>query len=175
MAGSHPMDRLVCGDVGFGKTEVAIRAAYVAAMDGYQVAIVAPTTLLARQHYINFTKRFEGTGLRIEQLSRMVSAKDASATKDGLKDGSVNIVIGTHALFGKSIGFNNLGLLIVDEEQRFGVKQKERIKELKANVHILTLTATPIPRTLQMSLTGVKEMSLITTPPIDGHPRSAAA
>ena len=167
MAGSHPMDRLVCGDVGFGKTEVAIRAAYVAAMDGYQVAIVAPTTLLARQHYINFTKRFEGTGLRIEQLSRMVSAKDASATKDGLKDGSVNIVIGTHALFGKSIGFNNLGLLIVDEEQRFGVKQKERIKELKANVHILTLTATPIPRTLQMSLTGVKEMSLITTPPID--------
>ena len=167
MAGTHPMDRLVCGDVGFGKTEVAIRAAYVAAMDGYQVAIVAPTTLLARQHYQNFIKRFEGSGLRIDQLSRMVTAKDATATKDGLKDGSVNIVIGTHALFGKGINFNNLGLLIVDEEQRFGVKQKERIKELKANIHILTLTATPIPRTLQMSLTGVKEMSLITTPPVD--------
>jgi len=167
MAGMHPMDRLVCGDVGFGKTEVAIRAAYVAAMDGYQVAIIAPTTLLARQHYIGFIKRFAGTGIRIEQLSRMVSAKDATQTKDGLKDGSVNIVIGTHALFGKGIDFDNLGLLIVDEEQRFGVKQKERLKELKANVHILTLTATPIPRTLQMSLTGVKEMSLITTPPVD--------
>ena len=167
MAQNHPMDRLVCGDVGFGKTEVAIRAAYVAAMDGYQVAIVAPTTLLARQHYHNFMKRFAGTGLRVEQLSRMVTAKDATRTKEGLKDGSVNIVIGTHALFGKGIDFNNLGLLIVDEEQRFGVKQKERIKELKANVHILTLTATPIPRTLQMSLTGVKEMSLITTPPVD--------
>jgi len=167
MAGTHPMDRLVCGDVGFGKTEVALRAAYVAAMDGYQVAIVAPTTLLARQHYIGFMKRFAGTGLRIEQLSRMVSAKDATTTKEGLKDGSVNIVIGTHALFGKGIEFDNLGLLIVDEEQRFGVKQKERLKELKANVHILTLTATPIPRTLQMSLTGVKEMSLITTPPVD--------
>ncbi len=167
MAGTHPMDRLVCGDVGFGKTEVAIRAAYVAAMDGYQVAVVAPTTLLARQHYMGFMKRFAGTGLRIEQLSRMVTAKDATRTKDGLKDGSVNIVIGTHALFGKGIDFDNLGLLVVDEEQRFGVKQKERLKELKANVHILTLTATPIPRTLQMSLTGVKEMSLITTPPVD--------
>ncbi len=167
MAGTHPMDRLVCGDVGFGKTEVALRAAYVAAMDGYQVAIVAPTTLLARQHYQNFIKRFTGTGLCIEQLSRMVTAKESTKTKDGLKDGSVNIVIGTHALFGKGINFNNLGLLIVDEEQRFGVKQKERLKELKSNVHILTLTATPIPRTLQMSLTGVKEMSLITTPPVD--------
>jgi len=167
MAGTHPMDRLVCGDDGSGKTEVALRAAYVAAMDGYQVAIVAPTTLLARQHYLGFKRRFEGSGLRIEQLSRMVTAKDATATKDGLRDGSVNIVIGTHALFGKGISFNNLGLLVVDEEQRFGVKQKERLKELKANVHILTLTATPIPRTLQMSLTGVKEMSLITTPPVD--------
>ena len=167
MTETHPMDRLVCGDVGFGKTEVALRAAYVAAMDGYQVAIVAPTTLLVRQHYKGFMERFAGTGLRIEQLSRLVGAKDAAATKEGLKDGSVNIVIGTHALFGKGIEFNNLGLLIVDEEQRFGVKQKERLKELKNNVHILTLTATPIPRTLQMSLTGVKEMSLITTPPVD--------
>jgi len=167
MAGTHPMDRLVCGDVGFGKTEVALRAAYVAAMDGYQVAIVAPTTLLARQHTMGFMQRFAGTNLRIGQLSRLVSTKDANATKEGLKDGSVNIVIGTHALFGKGIEFDNLGLLIVDEEQRFGVKQKERLKEFKNNVHILTLTATPIPRTLQMSLTGVKEMSLITTPPVD--------
>ncbi|MCB9983374.1 MAG: transcription-repair coupling factor [Rhodospirillales bacterium] len=167
LAGSHPMDRLVCGDVGFGKTEVALRAAYVAAMDGFQVAIVAPTTLLARQHTLNFTKRFAGTKLRVEQLSRLVSAKDAKAAKEGLADGSVNIVIGTHALFGKGIKFANLGLLVVDEEQRFGVKQKERLKELKSNVHVLTLSATPIPRTLQMSLTGVKEMSLITTPPVD--------
>ena len=167
MAGTHPMDRLVCGDVGFGKTEVALRAAYVAAMDGYQVAIVAPTTLLARQHYKGFIERFKGTGLRIEQLSRMVTAKEATQTKDGMRDGTVNIVIGTHALFSQSVKFANLGLLIVDEEQRFGVKQKERLKELKNNVHVLTLTATPIPRTLQMSLTGVKEMSLITTPPVD--------
>ena len=167
LSGDYPMDRLVCGDVGFGKTEVAIRAAYVAAKAGAQVALVVPTTLLARQHYKNFSQRFEGTGLRIGQLSRLVTARDADAMRDGLKDGSINIVIGTHALFGKGISFQNLGLLIVDEEQRFGVKQKERLKELKADVHILTLTATPIPRTLQMSLSGVKEMSLITTPPVD--------
>ncbi|MAZ75773.1 MAG: transcription-repair coupling factor [Micavibrio sp.] len=167
LAGDHPMDRLVCGDVGFGKTEVALRAAYVAAMAGAQVAVVVPTTLLARQHYAGFTKRFEGLGLKIGQLSRMVNAKDAKATKEGLADGTVNIVIGTHALFSKDIQFDNLGLVIVDEEQRFGVKQKEKLKELKSDVHVLTLTATPIPRTLQMSLTGVKEMSLITTPPVD--------
>ncbi len=167
ISGDHPMDRLVCGDVGFGKTEVALRAAYVAAMAGAQVAVVVPTTLLARQHYQNFTARFSGTGLRIGQLSRLVSAKDTKSVKEGLADGSVNIVIGTHALFGKAIEFSNLGLLVVDEEQKFGVKQKERLKELKNNVHILTLTATPIPRTLQMSLTGVKEMSLIATPPVD--------
>jgi len=167
MAGSYPMDHLVCGDVGFGKTEVALRAAYVAAMSGVQVAVVVPTTLLARQHYKNFQTRFEGTGIRIEQLSRMVSTKDAKRTKEGMADGSVQIVIGTHALFAKSIKFHDLGLLIVDEEQRFGVKQKERLKEVKSTVHVLTLTATPIPRTLQMSLTGVKEMSLITTPPVD--------
>ena len=167
MAGSYPMDHLVCGDVGFGKTEVALRAAYVAAMSGVQVALVVPTTLLARQHYQNFLKRFEGTGIRIEQLSRMTSSRDTKRTKEGLADGSVQIVIGTHALFAKSISFAELGLLIVDEEQRFGVKQKEKLKELKSTVHILTLTATPIPRTLQMSLSGVKEMSLITTPPVD--------
>jgi transcription-repair coupling factor (superfamily II helicase) len=167
LAGSHPMDRLVCGDVGFGKTEVAMRAAFVAAMAGAQVAIVAPTTLLARQHYAGFKKRFEGFGLRIGQLSRLASAKDVKATKEGLADGSINIVIGTHAVFAKDVQFAHLGLVIVDEEQRFGVKQKERLKELKSDVHVLTLTATPIPRTLQMSLTGVKEMSLITTPPVD--------
>ncbi|MCC6598139.1 MAG: transcription-repair coupling factor [Alphaproteobacteria bacterium] len=167
LAGDHPMDRLVCGDVGFGKTEVALRAAYVAAMDGAQVAVVVPTTLLARQHYNNFQKRFAGTGLRIGQLSRMVNAKDAKSVREGLAEGWVNIVIGTHALFASSLKFKNLGLLIVDEEQRFGVKQKEKLKEISENVHVLTLTATPIPRTLQMSLTGVKEMSLITTPPVD--------
>lgn len=164
---THPMDRLVCGDVGFGKTEVALRAAYVAASDGYQVALVVPTTLLARQHYNNFVTRFAGTGIRIEQLSRLVSAKDADRVKSDMADGSAQIVIGTHALFGENVRFNNLGLMIVDEEQRFGVKQKEKLKELKSNVHVLTLTATPIPRTLQMALTGVKEMSLITTPPVD--------
>lgn len=163
----YPMDRLVCGDVGFGKTEVAMRAAYVAAMNGHQVALVVPTTLLARQHYQNFLKRFAGTGLRIEQFSRMVSARDLKTAKDGLADGTVNIAIGTHSLFAENIKFADLGLLIIDEEQRFGVKQKERLKELKTNVHVLTLTATPIPRTLQMSLTGVKEMSLIATPPVD--------
>lgn len=167
LSGDYPMDRLVCGDVGFGKTEVALRAAYVAAMNGAQVAVVVPTTLLARQHYNNFLKRFAGTGLRIEQLSRLVGSADMKRAKEGLADGTVNIAVGTHALFGKGVKFDNLGLLIVDEEQRFGVKQKERLKEIKANVHVLTLTATPIPRTLQMSLTGVKEMSLITTPPVD--------
>lgn len=164
---TYPMDRLVCGDVGFGKTEIAIRAAYVAAMSGVQVAIVAPTTLLVRQHYQNFVKRFAGTGLRIEQFSRLVTGKDLDMAKKGLTDGTVNIAIGTHALFGNAIKFADLGLVIIDEEQRFGVKQKERLKELKENVHVLTLTATPIPRTLQMALTGVKEMSLIATPPVD--------
>jgi transcription-repair coupling factor (superfamily II helicase) len=163
----HPMDRLVCGDVGFGKTEVALRAAYVAAMHGAQVAVAVPTTLLARQHYNNFARRFAGTGLRVEQLSRLVNAKDKKSVTEGLANGSVNIVIGTHALFGKEIKFAHLGLLVVDEEQRFGVKQKERLKEIKNNVHVLTLTATPIPRTLQMALTGVREMSLIATPPVD--------
>ncbi|MAE50513.1 MAG: transcription-repair coupling factor [Micavibrio sp.] len=167
ISGDYPMDRLICGDVGFGKTEVAIRAAYVAAMAGAQVALVVPTTLLARQHYNNFSNRFAGSGIRVEQLSRLVSPKQAEKVKEAMRDGHVNIVIGTHALFGKGVKFDNLGLVIVDEEQRFGVKQKERLKELKSDVHVLTLSATPIPRTLQMSLTGVKEMSLITTPPVD--------
>lgn len=164
---SKPMDRLVCGDVGFGKTEVALRAACQVAMAGGQVAVVVPTTLLSRQHFENFTNRFRGFGIRIEQLSRLVTSKQAEDTKRGLKDGSVNIVIGTHALLAESVKFNHLGLVIVDEEQRFGVKQKERLKDLRKDVHVLTLTATPIPRTLQLALTGVRDMSLITTPPVD--------
>jgi len=167
MAGSQPMDRLVCGDVGFGKTEIALRAAYVAAMNGVQVAMIVPTTLLARQHYQNFVSRFTNSGLRVAQLSRLVTAKDAKAVREGVADGSVNIVIGTHALLSKQVKFAHLGLLIVDEEQRFGVKQKEALKDMKGNIHVLTLTATPIPRTLQLSLTGVRELSIIATPPVD--------
>ncbi|MGH6618019.1 MAG: transcription-repair coupling factor, partial [Alphaproteobacteria bacterium] len=163
----RPMDRLVCGDVGFGKTEVALRAAFVAAMSGAQVALVVPTTLLAHQHFLTFKERFAGMPLRIEQISRLVPAAKAAVIRDGLADGSVNIVIGTHALLAKSIKFSHLGLLIVDEEQHFGVAQKERLKQLKANVHVLTLTATPIPRTLQMALAGVRELSIIATPPVD--------
>jgi transcription-repair coupling factor (superfamily II helicase) len=161
------MDRLICGDVGFGKTEVAIRAAFVAAMNGYQVAIVVPTTLLAMQHYKTFVDRFAGSPLRIEQLSRLVPNAAAEKIRQGLTDGSVNIVIGTQTLLAKSIAFDNLGLLVVDEEQHFGVAQKERLKALKTNVHVLTLTATPIPRTLQMALAGVREMSIIASPPVD--------
>lgn len=163
----RPMDRLVCGDVGFGKTEVALRAAFVAAMSGMQVAVVVPTTLLARQHARGFTERFKGFPLRIAQLSRLVAAKDAAAVKEGLANGTIDVVIGTHALLAKSIAFKDLGLLIVDEEQHFGVAHKERLKQLRAEVHVLTLTATPIPRTLQMALSGVREMSLIATPPVD--------
>jgi transcription-repair coupling factor (superfamily II helicase) len=167
LAAGKPMDRLICGDVGFGKTEVALRAAFVVAMSGAQVAVVVPTTLLARQHFRVFSRRFEGLGVTVAQLSRMVTAKDAVEVKRGIADGSVNIVIGTHALLAKGIAFADLGLLIVDEEQHFGVSHKERLKALKADVHVLTLTATPIPRTLQLALTGVREMSLIATPPVD--------
>ena len=167
LASGRPMDRLICGDVGFGKTEVALRAAFVAAMSGNQVAVVVPTTLLARQHYRTFGERFEGLPLRVAQLSRMVTAKEAAEVKRGIGDGSVNIVVGTHALLAKGIAFADLGLLVVDEEQHFGVAHKERLKQLKADVHVLTLTATPIPRTLQLALTGVREMSVIATPPID--------
>ena len=191
-----PMDRLVCGDVGFGKTEVALRAAFATAMchpaenmqyfsagshddtdpvqalrssqdDGYQVALVCPTTLLARQHFRNFRERFSGFPVNVRQLSRMVNAKDQKDTKEKLESGEVDIVIGTHALLAKQIKFKKLGLVIVDEEQHFGVGQKEKLKELKSDVHVLTLSATPIPRTLQMALTGVRDLSLITTPPVD--------
>src|SRR5215469_2269479 len=167
MASGKPMDRLICGDVGFGKTEVALRAAFIAAMAGSQVAMVVPTTLLSRQHFRSFTERFAGLPLRIAQISRLVPAKETREVKKELAEGRIDIVIGTHALLAKDVRFAHLGLLIVDEEQHFGVAQKEKLKQLKADVHVLTLTATPIPRTLQLALSGVREMSLIASPPID--------
>lgn len=165
-AGS-PMDRLIVGDVGFGKTEVAMRAAFVAALAGMQVAVICPTTLLARQHYRSFAERFRGFPIEVRPLSRFVSAKAAAATRAGLADGTVDICVGTHALLAKAIRFKNLGLLVIDEEQHFGVSHKERLKEMRAEIHVLTLTATPIPRTLQLSLTGVRDLSIIATPPVD--------
>ncbi|RZJ00595.1 MAG: transcription-repair coupling factor [Brevundimonas sp.] len=162
-----PMDRLICGDVGFGKTEVALRAAFVVAMSGQQVAVVCPTTLLARQHYKTFSERFAGWPVTVRHLSRMVTAKDAAETRAGLKEGNFEIVVGTHAVLSEQVGFKDLGLVIVDEEQHFGVKHKEKLKSLRADVHLLTMTATPIPRTLQMALSGIREMSIIATPPVD--------
>ncbi len=167
LASGSPMDRLVCGDVGFGKTEVAMRAAFVAAMAGVQVAVIAPTTLLARQHAKAFQDRFRGFPLQVRQLSRFVSQKQAADTRKGLADGTVDICVGTHALLAKGVNFKNLGLLIIDEEQHFGVQHKERLKQMRSDIHVLTLTATPIPRTLQMSLTGVRDLSIIGTPPVD--------
>jgi transcription-repair coupling factor (superfamily II helicase) len=167
LASGKPMDRLICGDVGFGKTEVALRAAFVMAMSGKQVAIVCPTTLLARQHYKTFTERFQGWPIKVRRLSRMAPAKEAAETREGLANGELEIVVGTHAILSKQVSFKDLGLVIVDEEQHFGVKHKEKLKELRADVHMLTLTATPIPRTLQMSLSGIREMSIIATPPVD--------
>jgi len=167
LAAGKPMDRLVVGDVGFGKTEVALRAAFIAAMGGKQVAIVCPTTLLARQHYNNFVARFEGFPMNMGRLSRLVTASEAKATKEGLANGTIDVVIGTHALLAKNIDFKRLGLVVVDEEQRFGVTHKERLKALRADVHMLTLTATPIPRTLQMAMSGIRELSVIQTPPVD--------
>ena len=162
-----PMDRLIVGDVGFGKTEVAMRAAFVAALSGLQVAVICPTTLLARQHYRSFAERFRGFPISVRPLSRFVSTKDANATRAAMADGSVDIVIGTHALLAKGVSLKNLGLIVVDEEQHFGVTHKERLKEMRSEVHVLTLTATPIPRTLQLSLTGVRDLSIIATPPVD--------
>ena len=167
LASGKASDRLICGDVGFGKTEVALRAAFIAAMAGYQVALVAPTTLLARQHGKVFVERFAGFPIKIGVLSRMTSTADAKIIRENIASGEVQIAIGTHALLAKSITFNHLGLLIIDEEQHFGVGQKERLKELRGDIHVLTLSATPIPRTLQMALSGVREMSLIATPPVD--------
>lgn len=167
LASGRPMDRLICGDVGFGKTEVALRASLIAVLAGKQVAVVVPTTLLARQHYYTFTERFRGFPVKIAHASRLVSPKERAEVKNGIKSGAIDIVIGTHALLGKGIEFADLGLLIVDEEQHFGVQHKERLKQLREDVHVLTLTATPIPRTLQLALSGVREMSLISTPPVD--------
>jgi transcription-repair coupling factor (superfamily II helicase) len=163
----RPMDRLICGDVGFGKTEVALRAAFAVALDGKQVAVVVPTTLLARQHAKTFAERFRGFPVKVAQASRLISTKELNQVKKGLTEGAIDIVVGTHALLGKSIKFRDLGLLIVDEEQHFGVSHKERLKQLRAEVHVLTLSATPIPRTLQLALTGVRELSIIASPPVD--------
>ncbi len=167
LAKGRPMDRLICGDVGFGKTEVALRAAFTAAINGRQVAVVVPTTLLARQHFRTFTERFAGLPVKIAQLSRMVSAADQRAARDGLASGDVDIIVGTHAIFGKQAAFRDLSLVIIDEEQHFGVAHKEKLKELRAEVHMLTLSATPIPRTMQLAMTGVRDLSIIATPPVD--------
>jgi transcription-repair coupling factor (superfamily II helicase) len=167
LGSGRPMDRLICGDVGFGKTEVALRAAFIAAIGGKQVAIVVPTTLLARQHFKTFSERFRGFPINVAQASRLVPAAELSKVRAGLADGSVDIVIGTHALLGKNIKFKDLALLVVDEEQHFGVAHKEKLKTLRSEVHVLTLTATPIPRTLQLALTGVRDLSIIASPPVD--------
>lgn len=167
LGSGRPMDRLVCGDVGFGKTEVALRAAFTTALGGKQVAVIVPTTLLARQHYKTFSERFRGLPINIAQASRFVPNAELKKVKEGLTSGGIDIVVGTHALLGKAIKFRDLGLIVVDEEQHFGVGHKERLKELRAEVHVLTLSATPIPRTLQLALTGVRELSLIATPPVD--------
>jgi transcription-repair coupling factor (superfamily II helicase) len=167
LSSGRPMDRLICGDVGFGKTEVALRAAFVAAMNGKQVAVVVPTTLLARQHFKTFSDRLRGYPIHVAQASRLVSAAELAKTKKSLADGQIDIVVGTHSLLGKTIKFKDLGLIVVDEEQHFGVAHKEKLKQLRAEVHVLTLTATPIPRTLQLALSGVRDMSIIATPPVD--------
>jgi transcription-repair coupling factor (superfamily II helicase) len=170
MEAAAPMDRLVCGDVGFGKTEVAIRAAFKAVQDGRQVAILVPTTLLAQQHFQNFSERFEGFPVRVEVLSRFLTASQARKVVTDLAVGEVDVVIGTHRLLGKDVSFKKLGLLIVDEEQRFGVNHKESIKALATEVDVLTLSATPIPRTLEMSLAGIRDLSLLNTPPAERQP-----
>ena len=170
LASGRLMDRLVCADVGFGKTEVALRAAFAVATAGRQVAVVAPTTVLCRQHLADFQARFAGFGVTVAELSRGVSAAEARRVKEGLTSGAVRIVVGTHALLGTGIAFADLGLLVVDEEQRLGVKQKERLKALSAGCHVLTLTATPIPRTLQLALAGLRDLSVIATPPVARRP-----
>lgn len=169
MQSPQPMDRVVCGDVGFGKTEVAMRAAFIAVQNGMQVAVLVPTTLLAQQHTQNFQDRFADWPIRIESLSRFTNAKTQKTALEAMTNGQVDIVIGTHKLLSKDIQFNNLGLVIIDEEQRFGVRQKEQLKSLRAEVDLLTLTATPIPRTLNMSLAGLRDLSIIATPPVQRH------
>ena len=170
MEAEHPMDRLVCGDVGFGKTEVAIRAAFKAVQDGYQVAVLVPTTLLANQHFATFSDRYSAYPIRVEVLSRFLSNAQARQVIKAVNSGEVDVVIGTHRLFSEELKFKNLGLLVVDEEQRFGVNHKEMMKKMAINVDVLTLTATPIPRTLEMSLVGIRDLSLLNTPPADRQP-----
>jgi transcription-repair coupling factor (superfamily II helicase) len=170
LASGKPMDRLVCGDVGFGKTEIALRAAAAAVFAGKQVAVVAPTTVLVRQHVETFRRRFAGFGLRVEALSRLSTPAEARAVRKGMASGEVKIVIGTHAVAGKQVRFQDLGLLVIDEEQRFGVKQKERLRALGSGVHVLTLTATPIPRTMQAAMVGLQQVSIIATPPVRRQP-----
>ncbi|MEG2602309.1 MAG: DEAD/DEAH box helicase, partial [Carnobacterium sp.] len=165
-----PMDRLLVGDVGYGKTEVAMRAIFKAVQDGKQAAFLVPTTILAQQHYESLVQRFEDFPVEIGLLSRFRTKKQQNETMDGLKKGLVDVVIGTHRILSKDIEFLDLGLLIVDEEQRFGVKHKEKLKQLKAQVDVLTLTATPIPRTLHMSMLGVRDLSVIETPPANRYP-----
>ena len=167
MESPTPMDRLLCGDVGYGKTEVAMRAAFKAVMDGKQVAFLAPTTVLAFQHLKTLTERFAGFPVRIDMISRFRTKAEQKATLDDLAAGKVDIIVGTHRLLSKDVEFRDLGLLVVDEEQRFGVAHKERIKQLRKQVDVLTMTATPIPRTLNMSLAGIRDMSMIETPPRD--------
>ncbi len=170
MADPKPMDRVVCGDVGFGKTEVAMRAAFTAVQGGKQVAVLVPTTLLAQQHYDNFCDRFADWPIKVESLSRFRTAKEQKQILKGLADGTVDMVVGTHKLLQASIKFKNLGLAIIDEEHRFGVRHKEQLKALRSEVDILTLTATPIPRTLNMAMSGLRDLSIIATPPVARHP-----
>ncbi len=170
MEKSVPMDRLICGDVGYGKTEIAVRAAFKAVQDGKQVAVLVPTTLLVQQHFGTFSERYSQFPVNVRALSRFQTDTEAKATLEGLREGSVDVVIGTHRLFSSETKFKDLGLVIVDEEQRFGVEHKEQLKKLRANVDVLTMSATPIPRTLEMAVTGIREMSTITTPPEERHP-----
>src|SRR5262249_35256062 len=163
----RPMDRLLCGDVGYGKTEVAMRAAFKAVDAGYQVAVLAPTTILADQHWETFKRRYQGFPVEIEMLSRFRSPPEVKEVKQRLADGKVDILIGTHRLLSKDIDLERLALVVIDEEQRFGVAQKERLKKLKSQVHVLAMSATPVPRTLQFSLAGVRDLSVIETPPKD--------
>ena len=166
----YPMDRIVCGDVGYGKTEIAIRAAFKAVQDGKQVAVLVPTTLLAQQHFATFTERYTGFPIKVSALSRFNSTKEINEALSGLAAGTVDVVIGTHRLLSDDISFRDLGLIIVDEEQRFGVEHKEKLKKLRASVDVLAMSATPIPRTLEMAITGIREMSTIATPPEERHP-----
>ncbi|NCX15327.1 MAG: DEAD/DEAH box helicase, partial [Burkholderiaceae bacterium] len=166
----YPMDRIVCGDVGYGKTEIAVRAAFKAVQDGKQVAVLVPTTLLAQQHFATFNSRYAGFPLKVAGLSRFNTAKEISESLKGLEAGNIDVVIGTHRLLSEDVKFRDLGLIIVDEEQRFGVEHKEKLKKLRASVDVLAMSATPIPRTLEMAITGIREMSTIATPPEERHP-----